>query len=117
DKRLGTRRPPRKTASNTVPAWGGAPPNSLRFTSAGRDGACRPCEKDLERRAVGRIGVLATASPHFFLDASLCLRRETSHCREDDALFEHEVLFESRRELRSHPSERGTQLRALRLGA
>src|SRR5690606_11996930 len=47
-----------KTASRRVPAWGGAPPNSLRFTSAGRGGASRPYETRLERRSVELIAVL-----------------------------------------------------------
>src|SRR5690606_36280337 len=46
----------RKTAWDRVPAWGGAPPNSLKFTSAGRGGACRPDETRLGHGSVKPIG-------------------------------------------------------------
>src|SRR5690606_11418337 len=68
-----------ETASDRVPAWGGAPPSSPRrggaapaaptkldklraagiiAKTAGRGGACRPYETRLERRSVKPIGVL-----------------------------------------------------------
>src|SRR5690606_15064838 len=55
DKRLGTRRDRRQTASIRVPAWERAPPNSLQFTSTGRASRERR-----ERRSLNRIGVLGT---------------------------------------------------------
>src|SRR5690606_18348107 len=46
----------RKTVSRRVPAWGGAPPNSLRFTSAGRRREPPLQNKARERQSVKLIG-------------------------------------------------------------